>query len=76
MYVYILTCFLCFVKNSDAGRIAGLEVKRIINEPTAGALCICICICTHKHIYKYSYTSIQIERERERDVYEYIYIHV
>ena len=24
----------------DAGRIAGLEVKRIINEPTAAALCL------------------------------------
>ena len=24
----------------DAGRIAGLEVERIVNEPTAAALCI------------------------------------
>ncbi len=27
-------------QQKDAGKIAGLEVKRIINEPTAAALCV------------------------------------
>jgi L1 cell adhesion molecule like protein len=39
----------------DAGRIAGLEVERIINEPTAAALCYGALLC-HQFPHENRYT--------------------
>ena len=36
----------------DAGKIAGLDVKRIINEPTAAALAYGPVSYTHLDVYK------------------------
>ena len=46
----------------DAGRIAGLEVKRIINEPTAAALAYGL----HSNEEEVSETAIRIKRNSFR----------